>query len=248
MPKRNMADYKKCFEAEFKFSVACGASKEYQKRESEFIKNRLKGLSSGDFWTKEEFREDWLKPIQKIIDELKIGIRVWPIVSTEAREEAKQSGKDLPDAKYNRIECSWCNQMIPRNGAAQFSHLKKHINEVIQDGKITEEEAKEIRSVKLDPKYDVIFKKFFKVETKKKKSVKKKKVVKKNKKKCEWCEEMISSNGAAQFSHLKKHLNELANAGKISKKEVDSIRSIKLTPEVKDIFGAYFKVKREKNA
>jgi hypothetical protein len=162
MPLRNSADYKKMFEAEFKFSVACGASKEYQKKESEFIRNRLKSLTTKDFFTKEEYRADWLKPIQKIINELKIGIRVWPLVSTEDREEAKKSGKDLPDAKYDRIKCIWCKQMIPRNGAAQFSHLKKHVNEIVQDGKITEDEAKEIRSVKLNDKYIDVFKKFFK--------------------------------------------------------------------------------------
>ena len=167
MPNRNLTDYKKMFEAEFKFSVACGASKESQKKQAEFITNRLKSLSSGDFWTKEKYRADWLKPIQKIIDELKIGIRVWPIVSSEDREKAKESGKDLPDAKYNRVKCEWCKQMIPRNGAAQFSHLKNHQNELGGAGKMTEEDMKAVRAVKLDPKVKDIFRVYFTKRAKK---------------------------------------------------------------------------------
>lgn len=61
------------------------------------------------------------------------------------------------------------------------------------------------------------------------------------KKKCEYCNEEVCSNGAAQFSHLKKHVTQLAGKGELSPEQVNSIRKLKLEPGIQAIFAKNFK-------
>jgi hypothetical protein len=49
---------------------------------------------------------------------------------------------------------------------------------------------------------------------------------------CQWCGESLPSNGAAQFSHLRKHVLQLVKANILTKDQVGEIRSIKLSPEM----------------
>lgn len=53
---------------------------------------------------------------------------------------------------------------------------------------------------------------------------------------CEWCNERLSNNGAAQFSHLKKHLRQLVKMKLLSDDQVSKITSVKLEPEIYKVF------------
>lgn len=55
-------------------------------------------------------------------------------------------------------------------------------------------------------------------------------------KKCEWCQDTLPSNGAAQFSHLRKHVSQLQKMKLLSDQDVKEIRSIKLTSEIRKRF------------
>lgn len=70
------------------------------------------------------------------------------------QESSKESGFKL------KI-CPYCQAEVPTNGAAQFSHLKKHINELVSKGVLDEKQAKSIRSVKLSVKMRKVFKGVF---------------------------------------------------------------------------------------
>ena len=56
------------------------------------------------------------------------------------------------EPKYESIKCEYCGESIPKNGAAQFSHLRKHVKQLVDQGMISDLEAKQIRKVKLNPK------------------------------------------------------------------------------------------------
>lgn len=45
-------------------------------------------------------------------------------------------------------------------------------------------------------------------------------------KKCEYCEAEVKNNGAAQFSHLRKHLLDAVRDGKVAKESADAVRSL----------------------
>lgn len=60
-------------------------------------------------------------------------------------------------SKYKNVKCKWCDDDIPSNGAAQFSHLKKHINQLVERGILNKSQASKIRSIKLDNKHEKIF-------------------------------------------------------------------------------------------
>lgn len=51
-------------------------------------------------------------------------------------------------------------------------------------------------------------------------------------KKCDWCGDVLPSNGAAQFSHLRKHLLRMVDKNIIDKEKVNSVRSLKLEPDL----------------
>ena len=57
---------------------------------------------------------------------------------------------------------------------------------------------------------------------------------------CEWCKEKLPSNGAAQYSHLTKHIKELTNKGFLTKEQAMAIRSIKLSNNIREIFIKHF--------
>jgi hypothetical protein len=50
----------------------------------------------------------------------------------------------------NEVKCEWCGEAIPINGAARFSHLKKHIRELVKKKLLTLEQANAVRKVDLD--------------------------------------------------------------------------------------------------
>lgn len=54
-------------------------------------------------------------------------------------------------------------------------------------------------------------------------------------KKCEYCGDDVPRNGAAQFSHLRKHLRQLVDKGWMTKKQMDAIRSVTVSDEVKKL-------------
>jgi hypothetical protein len=51
-------------------------------------------------------------------------------------------------------------------------------------------------------------------------------------KKCQWCGDVLPSNGAAQFSHLRKHLLRMLVKNILDKEKVNSVRSLKLEPDL----------------
>lgn len=57
-------------------------------------------------------------------------------------------------SKYKTIKCKYCGRDIFNNGVAQFSHMKKHINDLI-DRKILSDSDK-INGLSIPPKIDKI--------------------------------------------------------------------------------------------
>jgi hypothetical protein len=55
---------------------------------------------------------------------------------------------------YENIKCKWCSENLPKNGAAQFSHLKKHLKQLVSGGRMTQEIFNKVNSITL--KDDVV--------------------------------------------------------------------------------------------
>lgn len=77
-------------------------------------------------------------------------------------DQAKISAKSeqtpvIKVGNYEEKQCKFCKAKVPSNGAAQFSHLKKHINELLSKNLLTKEQAAGIRSLKLEPAIEKIF-------------------------------------------------------------------------------------------
>ena len=159
MSMKNASDYRKMIEAQLRFSIACGNAG--AKRELSSLQKgrhpRLRSLTAADFVADSPHDEDCLEDIQKTLNDLGMKIKVWPTISAEDKKDAKEGKKSIPDEKYKRIKCQHCGNMIPSNGAAQFSHLKKHVKELLSAGKLTDEQVKEIRSIRLKPEHEQIF-------------------------------------------------------------------------------------------
>ncbi len=79
------------------------------------------------------------------------------------QEEAELNEPEIPEykPKYSEIKCEWCGQQVPKNGAAQYSHLRKHINELVNMKMLSKPESKKINSIKLNLKHRKIFRKAF---------------------------------------------------------------------------------------
>lgn len=78
------------------------------------------------------------------------------IAGHDATEEA------LTGYVANGSECEWCHEEIPSNGAARYSHLKKHVRQLVKKSLLTEEQGQAIRSVELAPEMRAIFEGEFK--------------------------------------------------------------------------------------
>lgn len=162
MPLRNRIDWKKQYEAEYMFWKHCKAKTDHFKSMKYNLDNN-KYAYNISFDNNFEYDEKLMKYIQKDILN-KIGckhIKIWPKITEEDRIEAQKTGKKLKDAKYDRIKCEWCGAQIPSNGAAQFSHLKKHVKELVESKIISESLASEIKKLKLKPNIRKIFEKNF---------------------------------------------------------------------------------------
>jgi hypothetical protein len=55
---------------------------------------------------------------------------------------------------YQNVKCKWCEEALPKNGAAQFSHLKKHLKQLVVAGLMTQEVMNAVNSLTL--KGDVV--------------------------------------------------------------------------------------------
>lgn len=164
MPSRNKADSKKVLEARLLFWKACGSESDTFRSEFKKFKNGSHRLLRDSYTNANEkqYPDEWMKGIQKTLDKIKCGhIKVWPRVTISEKKEAEKTGKKLADEKYDRVQCEWCGSMIPSNGAAQFSHLRKHINELVKKGKLTELAAKSINSTKLSKVMRKLFERHF---------------------------------------------------------------------------------------
>lgn len=75
--------------------------------------------------------------------------------------EIQEPKKKEKPSLYNKIKCPYCDDKVSSNGAAQFSHLKKHVRELVKEGAITKRQASGIRSIKLTPRLRKIFKDSF---------------------------------------------------------------------------------------
>jgi len=82
------------------------------------------------------------------------GVRLDLNKSLESKNEEKQQ---LPKSEL----CEWCKAQLPPNGAAKFSHLKKHINELVKKHKLTQEQANSIRKLKLESEVRKIFEEYY---------------------------------------------------------------------------------------
>lgn len=64
---------------------------------------------------------------------------------------------------------------------------------------------------------------------------------------CRWCDANISNKGAAQFSHLQKHLRVLLKKKLITKEQFQAVRSIELSKEIDDALTLLYKKKVNAN-
>jgi hypothetical protein len=96
----------------------------------------------------------------EVVDAPRVKQEIKPIkiiTQPEVKSEVNQEVKPLKVEQFTEIECRWCHEKLPSNGAAQFSHLRKHVNELIRKGDLTMEQATTIRRVKLEPNIETIF-------------------------------------------------------------------------------------------
>jgi hypothetical protein len=80
-------------------------------------------------------------------------------------EKAENSYDKITDPKIkgkitvtSGEKCKWCTQELSTSSAAQYSHLKKHVSQMIKAKFLTQEQAREIRGIKLSPEMIEIFK------------------------------------------------------------------------------------------
>ena len=57
----------------------------------------------------------------------------------------------------NGVICEWCSEKLPPHGAARFSHLSKHVKQLVRKKLLTEEQASAINSLKLSDEIRKIF-------------------------------------------------------------------------------------------
>lgn len=69
-----------------------------------------------------------------------------------------------PQGGYKQTPCIYCQALVPSNGGAQFSHIKKHLKELIASGELTQAKADSVRSTKLQPDIIAVFKKVYKTK------------------------------------------------------------------------------------
>lgn len=117
-----------------------------------------------------------------------------------------------PDVAFSRIYGRIGLERIPELGDANI-----HAFEIVGDGK------------------DVNFQKARKLRDNDGKQV----VYNENREICEWCQKDLPTNGAAKFSHLKMHLRQLVEKGKLTEEQAQ-VRTLKLPPEIRKVFEASF--------
>jgi hypothetical protein len=75
-------------------------------------------------------------------------------IDVDVRKALKVQGNQITNQitkqVSNEIKCEWCGDDLPTNGAARFSHLKKHIRELVKKKLLTQEQANLIRKLDLD--------------------------------------------------------------------------------------------------
>ena len=82
-------------------------------------------------------------------------------ISSGPEEIEEIEDEQIQEPRYEPIKCEYCGESIPKNGAAQFSHLRKHVKQLVDRDVISDLEAKKIRKVKLSPGMKKKFKEAF---------------------------------------------------------------------------------------
>lgn len=78
-------------------------------------------------------------------------------VQLGAETPKQQESPPVKLSGYQPKKCPYCTSDVPSNGAAQFSHLKKHVNELVSRKVLTVEQAAAIRSTKLTEEMQKVF-------------------------------------------------------------------------------------------
>lgn len=76
-------------------------------------------------------------------------------------EEVK--GEESVESKFKISKCEWCGNELSSGGAARFSHLKKHVRELVKNGVLSQEQANDVHSVKLTDEMRKLFEQHYKV-------------------------------------------------------------------------------------
>ena len=130
---------------------------------------------------------------------------------------------DNPDKAFGKIFYKLGLDRLHLNDAVIYAH------KIVDDHKVSNVNlSKAIRSCETDSSTSSII-----VNNKSNYSIKSKA--------CEWCGKDMPTNGAAQFSHIKMHVRQLVDKGKLTKEQAAGVRSVKLSGEIRKIFEEHFK-------
>jgi hypothetical protein len=70
---------------------------------------------------------------------------------SKALAKIPQEEEKLKIQAFEDKKCDFCGDVLPSNGAAQFSHLRKHLLRMVEKNIIDKERANSVRSLKLEP-------------------------------------------------------------------------------------------------
>jgi hypothetical protein len=74
-----------------------------------------------------------------------------------SKMERIRTQREEKEAEQEKPKCEWCGEDVSEKGAARFSHLQKHVRQLVRKKALTKQQELEIRSVELSDEIRPIF-------------------------------------------------------------------------------------------